>query len=299
VEPLIIEARVNEYATRHRNKNVPWLPHEIAGDAAECFSAGASIVHFHGRGADGSPDNQFETCRDTIRAIRETSPILTHPSLGYLTVGSSATERFANTRRLAANPATRPDLAPLDMGSVNADLCDPRTLPFRSPGTVYVNGTDMLIDMSQRMRDVQIKPALVAWNVSFLRLIEAFTSMKLLDAPLFVSLVLTDQILIAGHPGTLQGLEAYLAFLPKDVPVAWAVTYIGGRLDDFLLDRIILAGGHLQVGLGDYTYADHGYPTNADVVARVAERAKALGRAVASPDDTRRILGLPPAGQLM
>lgn len=299
MEPLIIEARVNEYATRHRNKHVPWLPREIASDAAECLHAGASIVHFHGRGADGSPDNRFETCRDTILAVRETSPILTHPSLGYLTVGLSATERFANTRRLAENQATRPDLAPLDMGSVNADLCDARTRGFRSPGTVYVNGTDMLIEMSQRMRDVQIKPALVAWNVSFLRMIEAFTGMRLLDVPLFVSLVLTDRILIAGHPGTLQGLEAYLAFLPKDVPVAWAVTYIGGRLHDSLLDRIILAGGHLQVGLGDYPYADRGCPTNADVIAGVAGRAKALGRIVASPEDTRRILGLPPAGQLM
>lgn len=294
MEPLIIEARVNEYATRHRNKNVPWLPREIADDAAECLDAGASIVHFHGRGADGSPDNRFETCRDTILAARETSPILIHPSLGYLTVGSSAAERFANTQRLAEDHATRPDMAPLDMGSVNADLCDARRPGFRSPGTVYVNGTDMLIEMSQRMRDVQIKPALVAWNVSFLRLIQAFTSMKLLDVPLFVSLVLTDRILIAGHPGTSQGLEAYLAFLPKDVPVAWAVTYIGGCLDDFLLDSIILAGGHLQVGLGDYPYADRGCPTNASVIAAMAERAKALGRAVATPEDTRRILGFPP-----
>jgi len=299
VEPLIIEARVNEYATRHRNKNVPWLPREIASDAAECFKAGASIVHFHGRGADGSPDNRFETCRDTILAVREISQILTHPSLGYLTVGSSAEERFANTRRLAENRASRPDIVPLDMGSVNADLCDARTTGFRSPGSVYVNGTDMLIEMSTRIRDAKIKPALVAWNVSFLRLIEAFTNMKLFDAPLFVSLVLTDRILIAGHPGTLQGLEAYLAFLPKNVSLAWAVTYIGGRLGDQMLDRIILAGGHLQVGLGDYPYADHGCPTNAEVIAEITNRAKALGRAVASPEEAKRILGLSPADQLM
>ena len=299
MEPLIIEVRVNEYATRHRNKNVPWLPREIASDAAECLSAGASIVHFHGRNADGSPDNRFETCRDTILAARETSSILIHPSLGYLTVGSSAAERFANTQRLAENHATRPDVAPLDMGSVNADLCNTGMPGFRSPGTVYVNDTEMLIELSQRMRVMQIKPALVAWNVSFLRLIEAFINMKLLDAPLFVSLVLTDRILIAGHPGTLQGLEAYLGFLPKDVPIAWAVTYIGGRLDDSLLDRIIMTGGHLQVGLGDYPYADCGCPTNADVIDGVAKRARALGRALASPKDTQRILGLPSAGQLM
>ena len=33
MDPLIIEARVNEYATRNKGRNVPWLPNEIAGDA--------------------------------------------------------------------------------------------------------------------------------------------------------------------------------------------------------------------------------------------------------------------------
>ncbi|HIF09284.1 MAG TPA: 3-keto-5-aminohexanoate cleavage protein, partial [Sneathiellales bacterium] len=35
-----------------------------------------------------------------------------------------------------------------------------------------------------------------------------------------------------------------------------------------------------------------GQPTNADVIAHVAERAKALGREVASPQDTRSILAM-------
>ena len=70
MDKLIIEARINEYATRKRNGNVPWLPHEIARDARQCHDAGASIVHFHGRDAEGGPDNRFETCRDTVLAIR-------------------------------------------------------------------------------------------------------------------------------------------------------------------------------------------------------------------------------------
>ena len=180
----------------------------------------------------------------------------------------------------------------MDMGSVNADLFDVRTPAFRSPGTVYVNGTDMLLALSQHLRRAEIKPSLVAWNVSFIRQIEAFSAMSLLDEPLFVSLVLTDRILIAGHPGTAAGLDAYLAFLPKNVPTVWAVTYIGGRLDA-LLDKIILAGGHIQVGLGDYPYLEDGCPTNATVVANIARRANELGRPVASPGDTRKILQLP------
>jgi uncharacterized protein (DUF849 family) len=294
MDKLIIEARVNEYANRNRNRNVPWLPREIADDATRCHDAGASIVHFHGRDAQGAPDNSFEACRDTILAIRRSSPILIHPSLGYATTSSSFEARFANTRRLAADAATRPDFVPMDMGSVNADLYDSQRATFRNP-SVYVNGTDMLREMAQAVRAASMKPSLVAWNVSFLRLIQAFSAGGLLDAPLFVSLVLTDRILIAGHPGTAQGLDAYLMFLPKDGSTVWAVTHIGGRVDS-LLDKIILAGGHVQIGLGDYPYAEDGSPTNAGLVARVASRAQALGRAVASPDDARRILGLGDAG---
>jgi 3-keto-5-aminohexanoate cleavage enzyme len=292
MEPLIIEARVNEYATRNRNKNVPWLPHEIARDATDCFEAGASIVHFHGRAADGAPDNRFETCRDTIAGIRQASPILVHPSLGYLTTSSSLEERFSVMDRLTREAATRPDFAPMDMGSVNADLYDDRAPSFRSPGSVYLNRTDMLLGLAEKMREARIKPSLVAWNVSFVRLIGAFLDMSLLDAPLYVSLVLTDKILISGHPGTAVGLDAYLAFLPRSHPLAWAVTYIGGSMDH-LLDKIILAGGHVQVGLGDYPHGENGSPTNAQIIADVVKRAKNLGRPVASVYDAQRMLRLP------
>lgn len=291
MDPLIIEARVNEYATRKKNPNVPWLPREIAANATECFEAGASIVHFHGRGADGAPDNRFETCRDTVAAIRQSSPILVHPSLGYLTTSSSLDERFSVMQQLIGDPGTRPDFAPMDMGSVNADLFDDRAPSFRQPGSVYLNKTDMLLGLATKMRGAQIKPSLVAWNVSFVRLIGAFADMSLLDVPLFVSLVLTDKILISGHPGTADGLDAYLAFLPRNHPVAWAVTYIGGSMDR-LLDKIILAGGHIQVGLGDYHYGENGSPTNAHVIANVVRRATSLGRPVASVSDVRRILRL-------
>ena len=292
MDPLIIEARVNEYATRNRNTNIPWLPSEIARDAAACHDAGASIVHFHGRAADGAPDNRFETCRDTIAAIRESSPILVHPSLGYLTTSASLEERFCVMQQLAHDDTTRPDFAPMDMGSVNADLFNDRAPSFRAPGAVYLNKTDMLLGLAEKMRANRIKPSLVAWNISFVRLIGAFLDMALLDVPLFVSLVLTDRILISGHPGTAEGLDAYLAFLPKGERLAWAVTYIGGSLDH-LLDKIILAGGHIQVGLGDYPHGENGSPTNAQLIANVVQRAGELGRPVATVSDVRRVLRLP------
>ncbi len=60
MKKLIIEVRVNEYAMRDENPNVPWTPDEIARDAAAIQAAGASILHFHARKPDGSPDHAYK-----------------------------------------------------------------------------------------------------------------------------------------------------------------------------------------------------------------------------------------------
>ena len=66
--PMIIEARVNEYAPRDVNQAVPYTPAEIAADAKECFDAGASIVHFHARNDDGTPAHDKARCKLRGRA---------------------------------------------------------------------------------------------------------------------------------------------------------------------------------------------------------------------------------------
>lgn len=59
-----------------------------------------------------------------------------------------------------------------------------------------------------------------------------------------------------------------------------------------LAATIISLGGHISIGLGDYTYRELGTPTNAELVARIREIARELGREVASPDEAKHILGM-------
>ena len=59
-----------------------------------------------------------------------------------------------------------------------------------------------------------------------------------------------------------------------------------------LAATIISLGGHISIGLGDYTYTELGQPTNAEIVARIAEIARELGREVASPQEAEAILGM-------
>src|SRR5262249_60804059 len=62
-----------------------------------------------------------------------------------------------------------------------------------------------------------------------------------------------------------------------------------------MLTLAVLQGGHVRLGTQDIAYYSDGVPaqSNAQIVARMARIAAELGREVASPDDARRILGLP------
>jgi uncharacterized protein (DUF849 family) len=291
MQKVILEARVNEFAMRTKNPNVPWTPAEIATAAAECEQAGATVVHFHARQADGAPDHRFETYEETVTRIREQTHMLVHPSLGYVTLDASAEERLQNVLRLAQDSQTKPDFVPMDMGSVNVDWYDPTHLCYDTKELIYKNSTATLEYFAKNITSAGMRQYLAVWNISFTRQALAFMDMGLIPEPAYLCFVLTDGVLLAGHPGTPEGLDAHLAFLPEDKNIHWSVCNYNGDLLR-LTEKIILAGGHISIGLGDYAYTQLGTPTNADLIARVAEQAKFLGRDVATLDETRGILGI-------
>jgi uncharacterized protein (DUF849 family) len=264
MKKLIIEARINEYMSRDQNPNVPWLPEEIGEDAARCREEGASVVHFHARAADGGADHSAD---------------------------AGAEERLASVMELARDPATRPDFAPMDMGSVNVDWYDPEGLRFETKNLVYRNDTETLEYFAKNITAAGLKQYQVAWNVSFIRQHEAFMDMGLIPEPAYLLLLLSDGIMLAGHPGTPAGLDAYTAFLPKHKRVEWTVCNYNGDLLR-VTEKIIREGGHVSIGLGDYPYAEHGAPSNAELIRKIRQQAQALGREVATVEDTRDILGM-------
>ncbi len=292
MKKLIIECRVNEYAPRHRNPNVPWSTGEIAADAQRVRAAGASIVHFHARKADGSPEHSYESYRDTVRAIRATSDILIHPTLGYVTLNAPAAERLSHIRRMVED-GTPPDIAPMDMGSTNVSVLTERGENYipEMEERVYQNSTATLHYFADHIREYRLKPYVQVWNLSFMREVHQFFKVGWLDAPVFAEFVCTDNHCIGGHPGTTKGLQAFIDFVPDDVPMEWTVCNYGGNLLP-LVAQAITQGGHVSIGLGDYHYNELGTPTNAELVARVVDIARAAGRPVATPEEARQILGI-------
>lgn len=290
-DKIIIEARVNELAPRNENPNVPFLPSEIIRDAKACYDQGAAILHYHGRTPDGAPDHSADFYLQTNAGVRALCPILIHPTLGYVANDTDAKGRFAAIERMMHDPETAPDFAPMDVGSVNVDWWNPEKNSYDTDTLIYKNSTETLMYFADRIKHHGLKQYLVSWNISFTRQIEAFMKMGVIPEPAYVCFCLTDGIMLAGHPGTPQGLDAHTAFLPKGRKVVWTVVNYKGDL--FLLtEKIIKAGGHISIGLGDYPYTEYGQPTNADIIAKVVSQARALGREPASVEETREILDM-------
>lgn len=288
VDKLIIEARVNEYMMRDVNPHVPFTADDLARDAAAIQAAGASMLHFHARNPDGSPAHDYETYRDAIRAIRNASDLILHPTLGQITIqGDEA--RVAHISRLAEDKLT-PEFASIDLGSTNIDIYDPVAKAYTSTGKTYVNTTGTLMYLMETFAKAGVRPVIACWSIPFVRTIEPFFDMGLLTGPAYVLLIHTGGGQLGGHPPTPAGLRAFLDVMP-DRPIQWSVCSKPGNLFPTAAQAIQL-GGHVSIGIGDHTYAEFGAPTNAELVRRVVELAKWYGRDVATPEEARRMLGV-------
>jgi 3-keto-5-aminohexanoate cleavage enzyme len=281
--PLVV--RMNEFADRRSNRNVPWTPEEIAADARSCGDAGASAVHFHGRSAEGAGDHSAATLGRTLELIADACELVTYCTLGAGT-DLDRHERLATL----TDAALRPDLAPVDLGSFNLDPFDRETNRFLTEEGLYVNTVGTVHHLAEGIAGAGVVPSAVAWGIGSLRLLGALLDEGRWPKPVYTELVVSDRLLVT-NPATPTGLEQLASYLP-DVPVTWTVMCAGGSILP-LIDAAVALGGGLAFGLGDSPYTVlGGTPRNAEVVATVVAHLETLGRRPATPDELRDRLGL-------
>ncbi len=288
---VIIEVRINEYTLRDHNPHVPYSPEEIASQALECWREGAAIIHYHAHEPKtGAPSADAKLYAETVRRIKEKSDLLTMPTLGAWSLPSPEA-RIAHIVEMANDPLTKPELGPIDMATGNVDMFDPETKRFKTTETVYMNTTKTWQFFAETMKSAGVKPVQALWHIGSVRATQAFVEMGVFAEPVWCELVLTEGGILAGHPGTVRGMEAFLDFLPQQANWHWSVMSYGGNLFP-VAAAAMERGGHVSIGLGDYHYRELEFPTNARLVARVAQLARDMGRAVATPTEARQMLGV-------
>jgi 3-keto-5-aminohexanoate cleavage enzyme len=286
---LVITVHLNG-PSRATNPHLAYSPEEIAQQSVECWRQGASVVHYHiSDPVSGAPSADVALFAETERRIKEQCDIITFPTLGALSAPSEG--RVSHIVELAKDPATRPDCIPLDIITTNLDAYDAAKKTFTSLDRVYSNTTRTLIDIAERVSAVGVKPVPMFWNVASVRVTEKLVEMGVLKEPLFCEVsVYGEPYLGFGHPATIKGLDAVLDFIPPGADWRWTVSVIGANAFA-VLAAAIERGGDVAIGLHDYPYPELGFPTNPQLIARVADLGRAMGRAVATAAEAREILG--------
>ncbi len=271
MEPLIITvAPVGAELTREQTPHLPLTPAELGRVAAGVRAAGAAMIHVHCRNDDGSNTHDAARFAAAYAAIQSSSDLIVQFSTGGA-LGMTPLER-------AAPLALQPEMATLTCGTVNFG------------DGIFENSFPIMRGILAQMQRFGVMPELEIFDrghISNARLLAKEGSLTL---PQHVDFVL-------GVPGGLDASVANLvdcvSALPPDC--TWSVAGIG-RMQLPLAVTAIAMGGHVRVGLEDNIYYSRGrLATNEELVARVVRVAAELGRPVATPDEARRILRLPPA----
>lgn len=284
MKKVIIEARVNEYAMRDVNPNVPWTVQELVDEAQRVREAGASIMHFHARTEEGAPNNRAEVYAEIIEKVREKTDILLLPTLGFNS-NDKDNDRIRIISSLAQRETTKPDIVPLDAGSVNLEQYDEEKKEFVHVNDIYSNPTGTLIYCAEEMRKYGIKVKWTCWDMGFVRRGKKLIDLGYVDKPGYFLFHLTEGRYFTGHPCTKAGIDALRSVLP-DEECYWIANCLGGNLLK-QAPYILQNGGGLAIGIGDYHYKEEGCPTNSQLIRKVVEMAGEAGREVATPEDVR------------
>lgn len=269
-KPLVVTAALTGGVHgKEANPALPETPAEVAEAAAACEAAGASIVHLHAREDSGERAFSTERFQELTDAVRDaTDDVVVQHSTG----GTAAPDE-RRAEPLRTDPA--PEMASLDMGPLNR---------YRH---LTSENTRALIDaLHEEMQARDVKPELEVFNGGHLN--ESLRIWDDLDDPPYVNLVFGGGTTTVPHPRNLvnlvenlpEGAEFnVLAFGPHQLPLTTVAMTLGG---------------HVRVGLEDNLYYRKGEAaeSNAQLVDRAVRIADELGRPVASPAETRDMLGL-------
>jgi 3-keto-5-aminohexanoate cleavage enzyme len=271
LDPLVVTvAGVGAELTREQQPHLPLSAEEIAEDAARCAEAGATVYHLHVRDANGSPTMDVDVFRRALDAVRARSDVIVQFSSGGA-IGDREEVRIAPL-------SLRPPMASLTTGTVNFG------------DDVFWNPAPLVARFYRRMRELDILPEFEIFEPGMIANAEHVYRSHGDGHHRHFDFVL-------GVRGAMPAWPDAIAFLASHLPAGatWSATGIG-KSYLAVAAAAIEQGGHVRTGFEDVLHHPPGQvPTsNAQLVAAVVDIARRHGRAVATPDEARQLLGLSP-----
>jgi 3-keto-5-aminohexanoate cleavage enzyme len=282
-DPAVITCSISgAIANRDQCPAIPYTPAEYAAEARRIVDEGGVHIHIHARTPDGAPSYEVQD----FAAIREA--IVAEVGDAAIINFSTGTVGVPVEKRVAYLEACRPEVAALNMGSLNYAKYSASRKDFVFQ-FVFTNPFDEIIELLKAMRRLGIKPEHECFDVGHVGSLVPMVDMGLLDAPLHADFVMG---VVGGVPATARNLAAMADNLPRGTH-HWGVIGIG-RGQWTMVAAALTLGGSIRVGLEDNFYLPDGTMarSNGELVARARRLTEDCGRRPATVAQARALLGI-------
>jgi 3-keto-5-aminohexanoate cleavage enzyme len=290
-DPVLITCSISgAIANREQCPAIPYTPAEYAAEARRIVDEGGAMIHIHARTPDGTPSYEIEDFQAITEAIRAEvgDAVIVNYSTGA--IGVPVEKRVAYLR------ACRPEVAALNMGSMNYAKYSRSRKDFVFK-MVFANPFEEIVELLKEMNELQIKPEHECFDIGHVGSLEPLIDMGVLKTPLHVDCVMG---VTGGIPPTARNLAAMVENIPggggpEGPRNHWGV--IGISRDQWMLVSAALTlGGSIRVGLEDNLYLPDGEMarSNGELVGKARQMAEDIGRRAATVEEARAMLAIPP-----
>jgi uncharacterized protein (DUF849 family) len=204
-DPVVITCAISGVlANREQCPAIPYTPEEYAAEARRIVDEGGTMIHIHARKPDGSPSFEVEDYKAIADAIRAEVGDAAIVNFSTGAVGISVEKRVAYLR------ACRPEVAALNMGSMNYAKYSRsrRDFVFKM---VFANPFEEIVELLRAMRELGIKPEHECFDLGHVGSLEPLIDMGVLEPPLHVDCIMG---VVGGVPPGARNLAAMVANIP-------------------------------------------------------------------------------------
>ena len=277
---------------------LPITPEQIAEGAIGAAQAGAAIVHLHAR----DPSNGKPT-QDT-RAFERFLPTIKSRSDVVINITTGGAPNMSPEERLQPAMKLKPELASLNMGSMNFGLYEmlgrykefqhdwERPYLADSDERIFKNTFRDIAYILESCSNNGTRFEIECYDIGHLYTAAHFLDRGLVKPPLFIQSVFGLRGGIGPHPEDVLHMKRTADRLFGD-RYLWSVLG-AGRNQMFIAAQSAVMGGNVRVGLEDSLWLGRGTlaKSNAEQVTKVRRILEEIGLKIATPDEARAMLQL-------
>ena len=284
---------------------LPITPQQIIDDGVKAAEAGASILHVHVRNPEnGMPTPDLDIFREVLTGIKtRTNAIICLSTGGGM--GISAEQRAAPIITF------KPEMASLNFGSMNFSLYPvagkikewkypwEKLAMLATEDYIFPNTFKNMREFLSIFAASETKPELELYDLGMVNNVAYMIDTGHIKPPIYIQIVTGT---LGGIPSTVNNVVTMINAAREAFGAGnfiWSA--IGaGRFQMNICTAALTLGGNVRVGLEDSLFISKGIlaKSSAEQVEKIMRIMRELSLEPATPDETRKILGLKGANKV-